>query len=295
MASSSLEKYTAKLNEIYVIYTMYEDELQFPLTSKERFTELFELAQAGELPASADERPFLDFCLKLPFKSTTVQLECSLPSNFPDGEDPPSFNLNTPKNYQNCGKALIKELHKYLVDNSLFGEGSLSDAVQWVVNEIPTFLEKEDAECSPQTEGGKKKQKETVFASLALYMHHIYNKQKKIDIKAWARELNLSGMYKYGKPGSVYVEGDKEDVDEYLYRLKNLQWKTLIVKDFTTQNIQLPDASGRTVPQLINEKRLFPQFEEAVDFSAYIAGLKRVGLGDLCATILGTQMTEAKD
>lgn len=69
--------------------------------------------------------------------------------------------------------------------------------------------------------------KDSLFASMWLYMHHIYNKEKRKDIINWSKELELTGFSLPGKPGVVFVEGTKENVDDYFTRLRRLTWKRM--------------------------------------------------------------------
>lgn len=47
-------------------------------------------------------------------------------------------------------------------------------------------------------------------------MHHIYCSEKKACILDSAGEYNLRGLYQFGKPGRVVIEGDEESVRKYI-------------------------------------------------------------------------------
>lgn len=49
----------------------------------------------------------------------------------------------------------------------------------------------------------------------------------------WSTELKLWGLSKPGYPGVIVVEGVEEQVDEFVYRIKQLQWKALQVRSET--------------------------------------------------------------
>jgi len=49
----------------------------------------------------------------------------------------------------------------------------------------------------------------------------------------WSTELRLWGLSKPGYPGVIVVEGVEEQVDEFVHRIKQLQWKALQVRSET--------------------------------------------------------------
>eukprot|EP00746_Dinoflagellata_sp_MGD_P032513 gnl/MRDRNA2_/MRDRNA2_17741_c0_seq1.p1 gnl/MRDRNA2_/MRDRNA2_17741_c0~~gnl/MRDRNA2_/MRDRNA2_17741_c0_seq1.p1 ORF type:complete len:171 (-),score=24.95 gnl/MRDRNA2_/MRDRNA2_17741_c0_seq1:64-576(-) len=76
---------------------------------------------------------------------------------------------------------------------------------------------------------GTVKQQELRLASM--YMHHIYNDKKKRFIKKRARQLQLTGLYLFGKPGRILLEGDASAVDDFLHDVKRLPWQICQVQD----------------------------------------------------------------
>ncbi|KAF5836965.1 hypothetical protein DUNSADRAFT_5194 [Dunaliella salina] len=77
-----------------------------------------------------------------------------------------------------------------------------------------------------------------------LWFHHIKNLYKRKVILEWARELQLGGASKPGYPGVVLVEGAVEDVQEYVGRLRSLQWKAMQVRAEEDDEIG-PDGQGQ--------------------------------------------------
>lgn len=63
-----------------------------------------------------------------------------------------------------------------------------------------------------------------------VWFHHIKSTQKRKNLVAWARELDLSGYSKPGFPGIVVVEGLAPAVREYLARVRALQWQAMQVR-----------------------------------------------------------------
>eukprot|EP00759_Apiculatamorpha_spiralis_P012110 PhF_6_TR19190/c0_g1_i2/m.28222 len=59
---------------------------------------------------------------------------------------------------------------------------------------------------------------------MVLAMHHIYSTEKKGYIQSGVQEGNLTGVYLYGRPGRVVVEGCTREVDEYEALIRSLRW-----------------------------------------------------------------------
>jgi hypothetical protein len=57
----------------------------------------------------------------------------------------------------------------------------------------------------------------------------IYSLNKRKNIIEWAKDLQLNGFSKPGKPGVICVEGNHLNVLEYLTRLKSMNWQRLTV------------------------------------------------------------------
>ena len=85
-------------------------------------------------------------------------------------------------------------------------------------------------DCSKNSKSESKHQvKSEKFSRIWIYSHHIYSVNKRKNIVQWAKELELNGFSKPGKPGVICVEGTQENAQEYLSRLKSLNWQRLTV------------------------------------------------------------------
>lgn len=63
-----------------------------------------------------------------------------------------------------------------------------------------------------------------------IWSHHLLATSKRKDIVSWSSELNLYGISKPGYPGVIVIEGSEENVDEFVWRIKQLQWKALQIR-----------------------------------------------------------------
>ena len=66
-----------------------------------------------------------------------------------------------------------------------------------------------------------------VYEVSGLAMHHIYNSEKKYCVQQYAS--GLRGLYLFGKPGRVVVEGPKDVVRRYEHNIKRLRWQKCMV------------------------------------------------------------------
>ncbi|KAG9047607.1 hypothetical protein FS837_001865 [Tulasnella sp. UAMH 9824] len=63
-----------------------------------------------------------------------------------------------------------------------------------------------------------------------LSSHHLISPQKRKSLLKWSQELKLSGFAKVGYPGIIYAEGAKDEVEEFVQRIKQMQWLALRVR-----------------------------------------------------------------
>ena len=63
-----------------------------------------------------------------------------------------------------------------------------------------------------------------------LTSHHLVSPTKRRLMQKWSSELNISGFTKVGHPGLIYAEGDKENVDEFVRKVRAMQWLALRVR-----------------------------------------------------------------
>jgi hypothetical protein len=61
-----------------------------------------------------------------------------------------------------------------------------------------------------------------------LAMHHIYCPTKRDHIETRALQHDLSGLYLYGKPGMVVVEGNVDAVGQYIRFIRGLRWQACV-------------------------------------------------------------------
>ena len=57
--------------------------------------------------------------------------------------------------------------------------------------------------------------------------HHLKSPQKRRSLAQWSHELSLAGFAKVGYPGVIYCEGAQADVEDFVGRVRSMQWLAL--------------------------------------------------------------------
>lgn len=65
---------------------------------------------------------------------------------------------------------------------------------------------------------------------LWIYSHHLKSKTKRLEIVKLAKELDLSGFSRPGKPGIICVEGIKENTQEFWKCIRQWAWQRITIR-----------------------------------------------------------------
>ncbi|KAF8578534.1 hypothetical protein K439DRAFT_1638744 [Ramaria rubella] len=98
---------------------------------------------------------------------------------------------------------------------------------------LPLLREECDAQREAQVKESNTSTKddilEPIFHAL-LTSHHLKSPQKRRSLQLWSSELHLNGFVKVGHPGVIYCSGVKSDVEEFVKRVRSMQWLALRVR-----------------------------------------------------------------
>ena len=169
------------------------------------------------------------------------------------------------------GDAMIYQITEWLKDT---GEGYFKESYSHFNSYFSGIMQKKDSKSDSEAK-----------ASMWLYMHHIYNKNKRRDIINWANELKLTGFSLPGKPGVVHVEGCADNVEEFFVRLRRLSWKRM-------------SCVHKEIHHESSWKQRFDNFEELcfdahggrdyhMDMGKFQIFLKEHDLGNMFSTLFG--------
>jgi len=109
---------------------------------------------------------------------------------------------------------------------------------------LPLLHNAYDSQTSPHAAallGAELQPSEPIFHAL-LTSHHLKSPQKRRSLQQWSSELRLSGFAKVGHPGVIYCSGTETNVEEFVSKVKDMQWLALRVR-FTEP---LPEEPSRS-------------------------------------------------
>ncbi|KAF8509752.1 hypothetical protein BU17DRAFT_98631 [Hysterangium stoloniferum] len=74
--------------------------------------------------------------------------------------------------------------------------------------------------------------------------HHLKSPQKRRSLQQWASELRLTGLAKVGHPGLIYCSGSQSSVEEFVTRVKGMQWLALRMRFLEPLFVSGQEADG---------------------------------------------------
>ncbi|CAC9888662.1 DUF1115-domain-containing protein [Aureobasidium pullulans] len=157
-------------------------------------------------------------------------LEFTLPDTYPDTQKPHV--------YLSCGGDVDTSTRKRaraklaeIVEEQEPGMEMLDLIVTLFTEYLPELTEVDASTADHSQESGQgQHQHASKIKRVVIWSHHLLATSKRKDIQAWSKELSLSGYSRPGHPGSIFVEGDEDQVDEFIRRLKQLRWQALQVR-----------------------------------------------------------------
>lgn len=118
-----------------------------------------------------------------------------------------------------------------------------------------------------------------IFSRIFIYFHHIYSPDKRKSIVDWAKDLDLRGFCKPGKPGILCAEGRLENVEEYWTRLRNINWQKIQIKD--NQKFEIDETKLADYIKFDKfEEKYFSDNPDSSDMGLLFQYLKEKDLGD---------------
>ena len=284
-----LQNIAIQLQEIEMLQAMFPSEGELEWHDPSLLVDAEEFVKSNG-KASVNMR-YLSFNvnLKVLVESGDKEEQCklgisiSLPSGYPNVHPNVSVASNSMsrKSQSSFNKCLLEHIIKLPTEEIM-----ILEVINWIQENSSKFFD-----LSKESTPEKKKLKtiEKIY-HMWLFMHHIYNKEKRKNIINWANELELTGFSLPGKPGVVYVEGLLQNVEEYFERLRRLTWKRM---------------SCKVKEQLENNTRIFNDFQELcfdvhggrdyhMDMGKFYLFLKEKGLGYMFQELFGVAGQEAQ-
>jgi len=167
----------------------------------------FELNITAPLNDGADEFP--------------INISVKLPKEYPAFR--PELSITSEKMSRNELTDVKSELNGF-ISTLEFNEQILLEIILWLKENVGYYY-KGDTDAQRKSSSVKETNEE--LTEMWLYMHHIYSKHKRKDIRDWSSDYRLTGFCLPGKPGVVYIEGLTSNVEAFYERLRSLQWKSI--------------------------------------------------------------------
>lgn len=204
--------------------------------------------------AAAPLRSNLEYIIKLNLPAKrTVDVRIELPHLYPQLELA-RISVNSALLGKLKEQLLKGEIKNYLEQEYKEAEEPyVYQLLSWLQEKIEMLLLRPASELEQPVVA--EEQTKGVLERIWIYSHHIKSSAKRQELINQARQLQLSGFSRPGKPGIICVEGRPEHVQEYWRTIKALRW----------QKITLVKTEQR------QRKRIFENFSEQL-FNASEAG-----------------------
>lgn len=241
-----------QLAEVEMLESMFSNPGEFTQDSLEALPEVRAFVDGTLSYECLDSR--VGFTIKISTSeslASEVELVCHLPHEYPNAL--PEVFTRAPAMDRESHRRLSEDLHEFLSSQET-GQIMVGLLVDWLQENVHKYLKESSEPASNSTSlQGTGSKGETSFTRLWIYSHHIYSKFKRRDIFDWASELRLHGFGMPGKPGIICVEGGTQQVDEFWYRVRRLNWKRIVIKEQ-----EVIELEGREVESLFK----FDKFQE---------------------------------
>ncbi|XP_017476786.1 PREDICTED: RWD domain-containing protein 2A [Rhagoletis zephyria] len=123
---------------------------------------------------------------------------------------------------------LKREIEKYIetMDKT---ECYVFQVVSWLQDELIALIARDASEFEENDGLVEENENEIECERLWIYSHHIKSKKKRQEIQREARNLDLTGFSRPGKPGIICVEGLREHTQDFWRIIKAMRWQHITI------------------------------------------------------------------
>ncbi|XP_018784493.1 PREDICTED: RWD domain-containing protein 2A [Bactrocera latifrons] len=124
---------------------------------------------------------------------------------------------------------LKREIEKYIntMDKS---ECYVFQVVSWLQDELNDLISRDGSEFEVKKQAAADENETALECErLWIYSHHIKSKKKRQEIQRVARNMDLSGFLRPGKPGIICVEGVRAHTQEFWRVIKAMHWQHITI------------------------------------------------------------------
>lgn len=160
-------------------------------------------------------------------------LQFLLPAAYPSTAKP-TVTLTCSSSVSTVQRKAARAALQHIIDGTEPGVENLDviiSSFQDALHSLPlSSTGHEVAEKEGEGEEEERRRRRRGIKRVVIWTHHLLATSKRRAILAWSKELRLAGYSRPGYPGSVFVEGEVDDVDEFVGRLKEMKWQALQVR-----------------------------------------------------------------
>lgn len=254
MSDSIKSNIELQLTEIEILQSIYSNTDEFFIEDMDAFAEaqffvsnecdLFtrNLGFIIKIDVDIENKESEENIIQLP-----IEIVCRLSTNYPLSTTP---NIFVRCSKQNINRKFTEDL-KNFINNAHSNDSSVLEIVEWIKENLQNYLNKSN---SNRNESGVSN---SLFnlSRMWIYSHHIYSVNKRKSIIQWAKNFDLDGFSKPGKPGIICVEGEQNNVQDFWTQLRTVPWQKIQIKELEEFQFEISK---------LKEYKKFTNFEEMV-------------------------------
>lgn len=223
-----------QLDEVDLLSSIYCNPGEFTIINQMSIVEITEFVKAKyDFLAQS-----IDFIVKFTTDDDTkIEVRVALPHMYPLLEMPyitiRSAKYN--KAQEICIKGLLKEYMENECDKS---DTYIYQILSWIQENLERFDTLNDNKQEMAHAEHSQCEKLMELERLWIYSHHIKSKTKRQNIVKIARDLNLTGFMRPGKPGVICVEGFKDHTQDFWRTIKQWNWHKITLRKTESAKIE---------------------------------------------------------
>lgn len=211
-----------QLEELELLNSIYCGDGELQLLDAGVIADFNEFLASNSSPDTL--RSHLEYIIKLSLPGKrNVDVRIELPHLYPLVELA-RISVNTTLLDKIREEHLKTDITKHLEEQGNAEEPYIYQLLSWLQEQIESLLLRP---CNELETSSTEKLTKTHLERLWLYSHHIKSSAKRQEILRQARQLQLTGFCRPGKPGIICVEGQTEQVQEYWRTIKALRWQKI--------------------------------------------------------------------
>lgn len=224
-----------QLDELDLLKSMFGNDLKMSDYSVEADFNEF-LDNAGRPPPDTQ----LQFYILLNLTpSIRLDIHFELPHLYPVLELANISVLSTA--FSNRALQLLRQEMNAFLETQLGPDGYLFQAYQWIQDNAETFNNRQDE--TIESKLIEAIDKPIDMERLWIYSHHLLSNTKRRDMVVLAKQLELTGFHRPGRPGIICVEGRKLNTQEFWRTVRSWNWQKIGVRRNDTETVVGYDAA----------------------------------------------------